>query len=199
MLDEPVIIRLIRHGKTEANIGRKYIGSTDESIIEQLKPISFEQKNVYTSALKRTQETAIQYFPNAQIIPFQELNEIDFGNFEMKTYDELKSIELYRNWLSNPELVTPPNGESFHQFQERVLKKVEQIVSTKGEYVFVVHGGVIRLLLAQYAFPKQTFQQIHASHGEVYELVWHTFENWKEGALCTSFSVENIMEKRNIQ
>lgn len=199
MLDEPVIIRLIRHGKTKANIERKYIGRTDESIIEQLNPISFDQKVVYTSALKRTVETAIQYFPNAQVSPWKQLNEIDFGDFEMKTYDELKRNDLYRNWLNSPEQVTPPNGESFRQFQERVIKKVEQIVNASGEYTFVVHGGVIRQLLAHYALPKLTFQQIHAAHGEVYELIWNTFESWKEGAKCTSFSVENIMEKRNTQ
>ncbi|HBS44311.1 MAG TPA: histidine phosphatase family protein, partial [Paenibacillus sp.] len=50
----------------------------------------------------------------------QRLREMNFGAFEGCTYEELKDNSLYRSWIDNPSTVTPPDGETWAQFDERL-------------------------------------------------------------------------------
>jgi len=193
-------VHLIRHEQTDANLKRKYIGWTDESISTREKnfivPIS--PKVIYGSNLKRCKETAQLYFPEATFIADENLRELNFGDFEMKSYEELKSLSVYRDWIDNPQLTTPPNGESYQQFVQRVLASFQKIVSSDTEYTFVVHGGVIRALLSMYSPMEESFQSISASHRTVYTLQWSYFNLVKEGKRCESLLVEPIMVKENM-
>ncbi|RTQ89452.1 histidine phosphatase family protein [Lysinibacillus telephonicus] len=195
-----VTVHLIRHEKTAANIERKYIGWTDESIVinkcEYQLPI--QPANVYGSDLKRCKETAKLYFPTAYFHPLEKFREINFGDFEMKTYEQLKENPMYRQWIDSPETVIPPNGESFANFTERIVHQFRQIVSAAGDYCFIVHGGVIRVLLSMIGPKEESFQQIDVQHRLIYTLQWSTWANFEGGARCESLSVEPIMEKENL-
>ncbi|WP_042474057.1 histidine phosphatase family protein [Bacillus ndiopicus] len=182
-----ITIHLIRHGKTQANIERKYIGHTDEPILPlQQVHLALQPSIINGSDLKRCQQTAACYFPQAPYQASADLRELHFGQFEMKTYEELKDNPIYREWLMNPLQVTPPAGESFIHFKERVERAMQQIIVAPDEYTFVVHGGVIRLLLAQ--FLQQPFERLHAEHGTLYSCYWSDFSAWKEGERCTFIS-----------
>ena len=199
-MDSPVVVHLIRHEKTPANQERKYIGWTDQSIlpITDLTSLSFRPTTVYGSDLKRCEETAKRYFPQVEFMPFKALRELNFGDFEMKTYDQLQHEPIYRQWIDAPENITPPNGESFQAFTKRVLCKFQQIIKEDGAYCFIVHGGVIRLLLSKYGVDVKSFQEIHVSHREIYTLKWEDIRHVKEGKRCESLSVEPIMGKENM-
>lgn len=196
-----VIVHLIRHEKTDANLKGKYIGWTDESIIqlqEQCFKIPIAPKVVYGSDLKRCKETAHLYFPEASYLPNKNFREINFGDFEMKTYEELKSLFTYRQWIDNPRKYTPPNGESYDDFLHRILRSFQQIVSENHEYTFVVHGGVIRMLLFLFGPTQNTFQQIMVSHRTIYSLEWPDFSDVKEGKRCKLLSAEPIMANESL-
>lgn len=194
-----VTVHLIRHEKTKANLNRQYIGWTEESIVVGEKcDVLLLPKIVYGSDLKRCEETAKLYFPNAAYKSVQSLREINFGDFEMKTYEQLKTNEIYRNWIESPEKITPPNGESFHDFAKRVVSGFEQIIQETNEYVFVVHGGVIRILLSKYGPTTQSFQQVTAEHRTIYTLTWSDLSDAKGGKRCESLSVEPIMAKERL-
>ena len=149
-------IYLIRHGKTPANEQRIYCGSTDMSLseggIEELKELSYDIKNVrfVTSGMKRTNETLKVLFGD---VPFEEdrrLREIDFGVFEMHSYEELKDREDYQQWITGDHNANiPPEGESGQQMAERVLEAFREIHE---DTVLVVHGGVISAIM-QHCFP----------------------------------------------
>lgn len=194
-----VVVHLIRHEKTKANVEGKYLGWTDESIVYQkadcLVPI--RAKDVYGSDLKRCRETARLYFPDARYHPFFGLRELNFGDFEMKTYEDLKEDARYRRWIDDPGKATPPNGESFAEFEKRVLDCFRQIVAGSGEYVFVVHGGVIRLLLAA-LYQKQSFRELMVEHRKVYTLHWDDFRSMKGGEACNRLSVAPITVRENL-
>ncbi len=194
-----VTVHLIRHEKTKANFERKYIGWTDESIVVEEKcSVPLCPKIVYGSDLKRCEETSKLYFPEATYKPVQSLREMNFGDFEMKTYDQLKTNEMYRNWIESPEKITPSNGESFHDFTTRVVSGFEHIIQESNEYVFVVHGGVIRILLSKYGPTTQTFQQVTADHRTIYTLTWSDLSDVKGGKRCESLSVEHLMAKERL-
>lgn len=189
-----VTVHLIRHEKTQANVERKYIGWTDEPILQEVSAqLPIAPTVVYGSDLRRCQQTAASYFPTANYIGIQQLRESHFGDFEMRTYKQLKEQSIYRAWIDNPYEVTPPNGESFGTFEQRVLQAFQQLIVQQGAYTFVVHGGVIRLLLAHYRQPQQSFQNTLAKHRVLYTLHWEQLEQFLGGVACTSFSEAHIM------
>ena len=195
-----VVVHLIRHEKTDANLKRKYIGWTDESILSKgnhCEPPIMAEK-VYGSDLKRCEETAQLYFPKATYYPNQNLREINFGDFEMKTYEDLKNSLYYRKWVDNPSHFTPPNGEHYKDFVQRVVTCIQQIITQNNIYTFVVHGGVIRVLLSLYGQLEESFQQITVNHRTIYTLQWSDFSDVREGKRCKLLSVEPIMVKESL-
>lgn len=194
-----VTIHLIRHEKTQANVERRYIGRTDQPIVDAVpRVMTHDADVVYGSGLIRCEQTAKLYFPKAKYVENSGFNELDFGDFEMKTYEDLQYIQLYRDWIDAPEQVTPPNGESFLAFRKRVSQTITNIVTKPGTYTFVVHGGVIRVLLEQLAQSKIGFGDIHAAHHTEYTLAWETLEQVKEGARCISYSEAILTEKQHM-
>ena len=197
-MDDCVVVHLIRHEKTQANIDRKYIGWTDEPILMDFPSIctSIQPEVVYGSDLKRCQQTAKAYFPEATYIGSSDFREYHFGDFEMKTYDQLEHNPIYRGWIDNPMLISPPNGETFLSFENRISNQLAAVITKADTYTFVTHGGMIRLLLAK--FLKEEFQQVHAEHRTLYTVSWDSYKAFKEGQRCTSFSVEPLTGKNNM-
>ncbi|WP_079525674.1 histidine phosphatase family protein [Solibacillus isronensis] len=195
-----ITVHLIRHEKTKANVERKYIGWTDEPILKKVEAeINLKPSIVYGSDLRRCRETAQCYFPNAEFIASRELRELHFGDFEMCTYEQLQHSETYRAWIADPLGNPIPNGETFTRFKQRVLDGFHRIANEKKEYTFIVHGGVIRLLLAIYGKKEQTFQQTVANHRTIYTLGWDSVDELIGGARCTLYSEAHITVNENMQ
>jgi alpha-ribazole phosphatase/probable phosphoglycerate mutase len=78
------------------------------------------------------------------------LCELDFGDFEGRTYDELErdEPELFRRWMSSPTTVRFPNGESYADLRRRATAALADVRSRAESAVVVTHGGVIRSGLA---------------------------------------------------
>lgn len=107
----------------------------------------------------------------------------------MKTYEQLKEIQLYRNWIDEPWKIRPPGGESLADMAERVEQGIRKL--PKGSEVkLVLHGGPIRYLMAQALGEK--FQDQIALHGGCHILTWQSRQAFEERELCTSFSVEPL-------
>lgn len=159
---------LVRHGRTQWNVDKRYLGHTDIGILDrsstelsalkkQLKDRMFH--SIFCSDLKRCQETLEYIYPTSQdhIILDNRLREMDFGDWEGQTYEQLRLVDDYCNWLDDPQSITPPNGESWLEFKERIenfmetltsLLKDEEHVNSSSAILIVTHGGVIRQLLA---------------------------------------------------
>jgi alpha-ribazole phosphatase len=152
---------LIRHGETAAEARGRCYGSLDvplspqgavsiQSVSERLPRFAA----LYSSPRLRCQQTAsiVAQRHNIPVLNIQELAELDFGDFEGKTYDEISTShpELYALWMERPTEVTFPNGESFAQMQTRVLAAARNLIAQQQGQVFgiVSHGGVNRILLA---------------------------------------------------
>jgi len=155
-------IHIIRHGKTIANEQRLYCGHTDlplsEAGISQIGDIEYPQ-NIdlfFTSGLLRTRQT-IQciYGPaHAQTIP--QLAEFNFGQFEMKSYEDLKEQPDYQAWITDETgLVSCPGGENKQEFMKRVLAGYDILLEKSKQaqaVVLATHGGVIASIM-DYLFP----------------------------------------------
>lgn len=183
------MLELIRHAKTAGNIERRYVGWTDDPIVATDLPIIDNTvEAVYCSDLVRTQQTAQAYFPHATQHVIADFRETHFGDFEMKTYDQLKDDVLYRQWIDEPTNVAPPNGESLTDFYARVRRGMQQLRGAC-HYVAVLHGGTIRALLVDLAPTPSAFWDWHVGHDVRFQLKWSTQQAFEEGERCTSLSV----------
>ena len=151
-------IYLIRHGKTEANEKLLYCGSTDLPLSDkgktELSRLRYKIDHVrfITSGMKRTNETLNILFGNVSFEEDERLREVDFGDFEMRSYEELKDRTDYQEWISGDnEANIPPRGESGEKMRERVLRAFSEI---QEDSVIITHGGVIAAIM-QHIFPNE--------------------------------------------
>ena len=92
-----------------------------EKLAESLKSEPIER--IVSSPLRRAYETAraISKFHGAMIESDHDLQEMNHGDFENLTIQELrdKHISILRQWEMDPASVVMPNGESLHDLQRR--------------------------------------------------------------------------------
>lgn len=151
-------IYLIRHGKTEANEKHLYCGSTDLPLSEtgraELEQLHYDLKNVrfLSSGMKRTNETMQILFDDMPYTVEPRFREVDFGIFEMHSYDQLKDTPAYQAWLTGDnEANIPPQGESGLQMKQRVLEAFREI---REDTCIITHGGVIAAIM-EYLFSEE--------------------------------------------
>ena len=157
-----MVLYLIRHGKTAANENHLYCGSTDLSLSEtgkeELRKLRYEiPENVrfLTSGMKRTEQTLELLFGNLPHEARTEFRELDFGDFEMKSYEALKTEPAYQEWISGDnERNVPPHGESGVQMQKRALAALERLQAENRDTVLISHGGTVALIMAR-LFPSE--------------------------------------------
>ena len=168
---------MIRHGKTEANEKHLYCGSTDiplsEAGVEELKMMTYRIENArfITSGMKRTEETLEILFGAVSHSSEPRFREMDFGLFELHSYEELKDEPAYQAWISGDnEDKTAPCGESGVQMQKRALEAFSELREEGQNVVVITHGGVIAAIMA-HLFPgenKNRYQwQPDPGHGYV--------------------------------
>lgn len=155
------VIYLIRHGKTVANETHLYCGSTDlplsDAGTEELSELRYDIKpdRFITSGMARTDETLRVLFGNVPFRRDEAFREMDFGDFEMKSYDEMKNNPAYQKWISGDnEANVPPGGESGAQMTKRVLRAFSELKKLPGSTVLITHGGVIAAVMAS-EFPEE--------------------------------------------
>ena len=149
---------LVRHGKTEYNIVKRYTGSTDvglsdedmlqaEKTAELLKDIHFDL--IVSSPLLRakiTAETIAKYHKDTPMIFMDGFKERCFGDFEGKEYEDRSFIDF----ICLPENVhsAPDNGEPIIEFDKRVGDSLNELSEKYPDktVLVVAHGMVSRMI-----------------------------------------------------
>ena len=207
LVDDFMVIAFIRHGLTKENEKGKYIGWTNSSLsrkgidlLKSRKKTFNQYEGCFSSDLNRCLETAHLLFPNVPVISSPLLRELHFGEWEGLTYEVLKDDRVYQEWLTDP-YVSPPGGEGMDQFRKRVELAWQQILSQSEalngkRYAVITHGGVIRHLLTSLSPGNEdkSFWEWEITHGNGYELVWETEEDWRD-QVCTSLREVPLMER----
>ncbi|WP_338471477.1 histidine phosphatase family protein [Niallia sp. XMNu-256] len=194
-MDDRVVVALFRHGLTELNKQKTYMGWTDEPICEEAKEsLTALQPNPYqvvvTSDLIRCLQTAAILFPEKDPIPFLEFREMNFGPFERKRYEELAGDPRYEEWISSHFESNVPGAETFTDFTQRVengwTNLSTLVMRDKVDSLAVVtHGGVLRYLLSKFAPTEKSFWEWRVPHGNGFEFVWPNRETFRRGERCT--------------
>ena len=150
-------LTLIRHGITEGNVRHLYYGRTDLPLlpgsVEKLHELAAEfayptAPLYFTSGMLRTEQTFKALYGNIPHGILRDMREIDFGDFEMKTYEELCNTEAYQQWITGDiEANVCPNGESGDLVTYRALHVLAPLIKGSLDAVVITHGGVIGGLL----------------------------------------------------
>lgn len=190
-MDDRVVIALFRHGVTAENKRKAYLGWNDSLLCPETMNLTITRKYecYFSSDLRRCVDTTKIFFQHSNPLLIQELREMKFGNWEGKTYDDLKEDLLYQRWLSDPFHHCPPGGESFQEFTKRINAGWDKIIhkvlaQSISNCALMTHGGVIRYLLSQFAPVEKEFWSWHAPHDQGFELIFDK-EALRRGKRCT--------------
>lgn len=161
-------VLLLRHGQTQGNLEKRYIGKTDEPLLlddtESMRKISALQKRLeqegiagsqklFVSPMLRCRQTAELLFPGQEQVAIDKLREMDFGRFEAKNYMELSADPAYQAWIDSDGRLPFPEGEDRECFIKRTMEGFRQMTEQAwrencGQIAAVVHGGSIMAILS---------------------------------------------------
>lgn len=174
-------IFLIRHGKTMGNLYHRYIGTTDEPVLEEemekLKSRNWpDAEAVFESPLLRCRQTAEIICPGRPVRIIDEFSECNFGSFENKNWQELKDNTEYQAWIDSNGTLPFPGGEDPQEFRKRCCRGFEKVVAECmrrkiSRALLVVHGGTIMSIMERYVVSEKSFYDWHVKNGEGYLVI----------------------------
>lgn len=190
-----MILALIRHGETRANEERRYLGKTDESLSKSGidKLLSYQKENRYpeitylfTSPMRRCLETAEILYPELQPVIIPEWEEMDFGQFEYKNYEELKHDVRYQAWIDSGGTLAFPDGESRDAFImrceegfQRMCRELWKMSEETMRAGLIVHGGTIMALLSAYGEKGYFDYQTACGGGYLCSMETNRMKGWR--------------------
>jgi broad specificity phosphatase PhoE len=140
---------VVRHAEPE--IRGVLLGHTDPGLSEagraQAALLRLPEAMLYVSPLRRARETA----PGARVV--HDLREISYGD-----WDGLSWSEIEKRWpgaaaakLEDWAGVTPPNGEEWSAFENRVATALAVVLAGPSPAVIVAHLGVNAVIASRLA------------------------------------------------
>lgn len=153
---------LVRHAEADDHHPKRYLGTTDLPLTEAGKRqaelladrlASAELDFIYSSPLARARQTAAaaaaRHGQDLILVPV--LREIDFGEFEGLTWDEihLRDPQAERYWTETVTMPAFPGGESAADVAGRLAPFLATLDTLPDEATVLVvcHGGSLRILL----------------------------------------------------
>jgi broad specificity phosphatase PhoE len=137
---------MVRHGPTHAKtmVGHADIPAdlSDTAALRRLSEY-LPDVPVISSDLVRASATADAIQASRTRLPHDNgLREIDFGDWDMKRFDEIEDQDHIRQYWENPGNIAPPNGESWNAVYRRVTASIDAL-RPHGDLIVVCHFGVI--------------------------------------------------------
>jgi alpha-ribazole phosphatase len=140
----PDIEKGICYGQTDVLLKASFDEET--KIILQKLPANIEI--IYTSTLTRCRQLA-NYLSSHLALPIVEdvrLKELNFGDWEMKKWDDIDQSQL-KSWMHNYVNEKCPNGESYYDLACRATSFLTEIKLKKLERALIVtHHGIMKAL-----------------------------------------------------
>jgi probable phosphoglycerate mutase len=164
---QPTTLILVRHGETEGNVQQVWHGAMDAPLTKRgRKQVAATARRVaalleraplsafYVSPLARAQSTAEAIAAATGVTPVidADLREFDLGEWEGRTFRDLREREdLWGRWSRDPWFA-PPQGESPRSFNQRAVDAMQRLAVRHcgGNVLVVTHSGVISAVLASW-------------------------------------------------
>lgn len=143
-------LHFVRHGETD--LAGRFCGHTDPELNsrgrEQVRSLYLPGvEHVYSSDLRRAMSTAESLGLPVTVRPG--LREMYFGEWEGLSWQEIEHAypDYSQEWIARYPALPAPGGETFPDFQARVLKEFDWLSAQPGHVAVVSHAGVLRVVL----------------------------------------------------
>ncbi|HET8747658.1 MAG TPA: histidine phosphatase family protein [Ramlibacter sp.] len=107
---------------------------------------------IYCSPQPRTQQTAAPLAAQRglEIRVEAAFDEVDLGEWQGRTFDEVRDQEAWKHWLAHRGSAQPPGGEPFAEVARRASAGLRRLAELHPQqHVLVVsHGDVIKAMVA---------------------------------------------------
>jgi broad specificity phosphatase PhoE len=149
------------------------LGRTDPPLSDfgrqQMRELHLPVRLVFTSPLQRALESATLMARGAEVVVLPELAEIALGTWDGKSWEQIEASdpELARRKLENWTAVTPPDGEPWWVFSERVGRAMDA-VRTRGESAAVVAHIAVNASIAALLTGADPLH-FRQDYGQIYE------------------------------
>lgn len=171
-------VELIRHGSTLWQGTGRYQGKSDVPLsaagLAELHPPEIGPETVYITRLCRTRQTAERLFPHATLMETDGLEEMDFGDFEGRSANDMAHDPAYRAWVDTMCQGPCPGGESQARFIRRVRAAFARLLDAAAvketNLTIVAHGGTQLAVLSAFADPKKPYFDWSVPCGHSYVL-----------------------------
>jgi phosphoserine phosphatase len=158
-------IILTRHGHVDGIRPKRFRGREDLTLTQrgeaETRAVAehiaarWRPTKVFTSPLRRCVATgaAIASACHVEAVVFDGLNDLDYGSWQFKTYEEIEHThpQLFAQWFAAPHLVRFPGGESLQDLVARTADALRFVLKhhVDDTVVLVGHDSVNRTLLLQ--------------------------------------------------
>ena len=183
------VLILVRHTKVEEQFqrvcyGASDIGLSDEGEVhacELAKKIgAMNPTQIFHSGLQRSQRLAelISIHTDIPMAADPRLAEMNFGEWELKTWDQIFADVGHDigRLASEPDTYAPPGGETVNALRDRMVSWARALPH-QGRIVAISHGGPISALrrtLAEHELVNWT--DLVPAHGEILTFQLPVFE-----------------------
>jgi alpha-ribazole phosphatase len=175
-------LTLVRHAEPAADVRGRCYGTLDvelsphgraqaAALAEQLQHVPIDA--VVSSPRRRAMETAAVL--GLPVEADERLRELDFGDFEGRTYEELERAEpeLFARWMTAPTTVRFPNGECYADLRARATAALADVRARHEHALVVTHGGVIRAGLQTWLeLPEHAIFRLDLRHCGITVVEW---------------------------
>ena len=156
------IIYLVRHGVTESNKKRIYMGWSEEGLdeggIKQAEKLGMKLKEngiskIYTSPIRRAVQTAeiLNRYLSTGISIEEDFREMKLGEWEGMSEEEIKLRypREWEIWNKRPAELILPGREKLSSVQERSVGAIKRILNgnSNRRVIAVTHVAIIRCLV----------------------------------------------------
>lgn len=195
------VIALIRHGRTRANVERRWQGQGDWDLdelgllqAEALGEWYGRRSTVYASPLKRAMSTA-EKLARDGVTPVRGLEELSMGRWEGMTFEEIVERwpgALERIYREGVDLKRGQTGESWGELTARFSAAIDRLqLDTTEQTPVVAHGGAIRSFISSLTDTGDTYSESLFTPGNT--AITHVAVT-ESGPLILDYSVTTHLE-----
>lgn len=166
---KPDIESGICYGQSDLNVAKSF-PLEQKGVADKLDGIWFDW--VFCSPLLRCKILAESMFEDEVIVFDERLKELNFGDWELKAWDDIYSDPNGKVWMDNFQTLPTLNGESYPEMQKRVKAFLDEIKEKDYKNIAVfAHAGVIRILksLIENVPISELFECFKPAYGSVTE------------------------------
>lgn len=150
-----MVVHLLRHTKPKIDVDVCYgqsdieVGNTfkREQLLIQKTITALHFDVIFSSPLSRCVVLAQSLCPPDKVVIYDKrLKELNFGDWELKKWDDISKSEDAKKWFNDFVNTVCPGGESYLNLFERTRAFINHLRQSKTikEPLIVTHAGIIR-------------------------------------------------------